>query len=436
MKALHPSDTEVTADGVPDQFQLPTVLQNYQTIARITRPSSTTGVWTGLIVIWPNPVFFATVVVNDDSGPAYSTIINSQLGSNDIEAANANFIASCYKWRICYAGVTMVQDGAALTDQGTIAACQSVLAHDQYNVSYGLWPNELSKMPSSSKMPQQHQNWIGGSHVSCWNQALLPDFNSIVNMPQSYVGKSKEGVYVPLKLPPESFKFKDYSSLHGMVDRGDATSFNTSVVLGNSSVTNVYPFYGLKTLSVDPITLNTDGNCFPIPDTDHVALIGWQNVSVNTSFTLTFRVGYELVVGPGMQLSPLAKISPPNDPVAVSSYFEVSRLLKDGYPADYNSLGKLWNVIKGVLSGAANIPGVPGVLANGALMLGNAIESGLRGSEDVVVPPRVTYAPPVAPRTLVAPRETVRIMRAPAARIVVSKKNKPAKKKKVQSKKK
>lgn len=59
-----------------------------------------------------------------------------------------------------------------------------------------------------------------------------------------------------------------------------------------------------------------------------------------------FRCGWEMQPLPGTNLVSFAKSSPPFDQRAISSYFAISRELKDAYPADYNDLGKILEVIK------------------------------------------------------------------------------------------
>jgi len=84
---------------------------------------------------------------------------------------------------------------------------------------------------------------------------------------------------------------------------------------------------------------------------------------------------------PGTQYSPLQIPSPQYDPVALNTYFEISRGLKDAYPADYNSLGKLWDVIKSALRGASSLPGWPGLLATGASTVASLVDGITSGRE-------------------------------------------------------
>jgi hypothetical protein len=70
-----------------------------------------------------------------------------------------------------------------------------------------------------------------------------------------------------------------------------------------------------------------------------------KNLAVTTSFTFFVRCGLEMQVSPSSTLAPQLKLSPPYDPVALTTYFQIARELKDGYPSEFNDLGKIWDVI-------------------------------------------------------------------------------------------
>jgi len=98
------------------------------------------------------------------------------------------------------------------------------------------------------------------------------------------------------------------------------------------------------------------------------------------------RAGYEIQVAPGSIYSPQLKMSPPHDPVAIENYFQIARQLKDAYPADYNDLGKIWDVISGAAKAVspflAAIPGIGPVLSSVVPMAagaGDAIRRALTG---------------------------------------------------------
>jgi hypothetical protein len=80
-----------------------------------------------------------------------------------------------------------------------------------------------------------------------------------------------------------------------------------------------------------------------------VAHVSARNLSDQTSFTFHFRMGIEIQLDPSSTLTPQLKLSPPYDPLALDTYFAIARELKDAYPADYNTTGKLGGAIKEAL---------------------------------------------------------------------------------------
>jgi hypothetical protein len=97
-----------------------------------------------------------------------------------------------------------------------------------------------------------------------------------------------------------------------------------------------------------------------------------RNLDVTTSFTFYIRMGIEMQVCPGSVLSPQMKLSPPHDQMALDAYFAIARELKDGYPADFNDLGKIWEVIS--RAGKAVLPfiGATGPLGASVSAVGRA----------------------------------------------------------------
>jgi len=295
-------------------------------------------------------------------------VLNSQLGSSVLATACANFTASVTEWRLMYAGLTMIQDGASLTDQGAMAACQFTMPIETYNLSY------------KNSQPK----WVGVDHINCFYSDSVPTFNQTVNVLSCYQGPSKAGCYMPLKLTEDAMKWKSYrSTIRLGPDQHGYIYPNGQLPMPITGNTTTFPFYGFDAFYVSADGASVGGAILPPLDQSSVGVISWQNVSVNTSFTLHFRFGYEFRVRPGTSFSPLLTISPQYDPVALATYFEISRKLKDAYPSDFNSLGKLWTVIKSALKGASAIPGWPGLLASGVSAVGDIVENIVSDSSKV-----------------------------------------------------
>jgi len=286
-----------------------------------------------------------------------------------------------------YAGLTMLQDGAALTDQGSIAACQFTLPSERFNVSF---ENSTPK-------------WVGVDHVESFYSDSVPTFNQTVNTSTCYQGPSKAGVYMPLRLTEDAMRWKSWRDCIRLgPDQHGYLYPNGQVQIPTTTNTTTFPFYGYEAYWVLANGSATGGGVFPPLDQTTCGVVSWQNVSVNTTFTLHFRYGYEFRVLLGSRYSPLAVPSPSYDPIALNTYFEISRKLKDAYPSEYNSLGKLWTVIKTALKGASALPSWPGALASGlsaaAEVVDSIVNSG-KGDEPTKVV-RMVKAPPIVRRVV------------------------------------
>lgn len=402
LKALHPSDAETTVSGIPDESCVPSFLLNYQTTATIGAQAGATGTWSGSTNFIAHPSLFGAHKIVDSIGSTFSATLNSQLPGTAQQAGSSlqqqqaiTWLGMASKWRIAYAGLTITQDGPALSDQGSIAVCQSDLPHKTFNYACGTPPLA---------------GFMTG-HIYQFNSALSsPNFNTVENMPGAYVGPSKEGAYIPLKLTKTSQQWHGWEEV-GYLAPADVSPTNQYVAADvpntfatTTSVTE-FPFYGLNSFAVNTGSNNPLGDRCILPSNETVANICYQNVSVNTRFLLYFRIGYEIQVLPGTLYTPEQRISPQYDPAAISAYFEVSRALKDAYPASYNSKGKLWSVISELLSGASpflkQIPGygMPiGMGVDAVNSLGNMISKAIdnrsmRNQKKVVAPKNNHQAP-------------------------------------------
>lgn len=92
------------------------------------------------------------------------------------------------------------------------------------------------------------------------------------------------------------------------------------------------------------------------PACTNVGEILFAGLNANASIILTWRVGFEVIAPP---LSPYATFMSapiPYDPIAIAAYNAIAREMMAAYPAEYNFLGALFNVIKSV--GSAVLPSI------------------------------------------------------------------------------
>jgi len=179
-----------------------------------------------------------------------------------------------------------------------------------------------------------------------------PSFTSSQAMPNSYFSRSKDGAYVPLKLTDTCQDWvSDCDAITPLALNQELTTPNTAFVTISPSwdATTTYPFVDLHALTVSTPGHSMAGDRTSCFLNDNWAHICARNLAVTTSYSFFIRLGLEMQVSPNSSLAPQLKLSPPHDALALDTYFAVARELKDAYPADYNSLGKIWDVISAAM---------------------------------------------------------------------------------------
>jgi hypothetical protein len=203
-------------------------------------------------------------------------------------------------------------------------------------------------------------------------------------MPNAHFGPSKEGVYMPLRLTKTSQHWYTEADMEYAYPTGSVPVLpgSDSYPLDTFPVTPTEPYPSVLAPHISGNVIK--GDLVYKPQNGIWGGISARNLSIQTRFTFYFRVGIEARVYPGSLLSSQQRMSPPYDPVALASYFRINRELKDAYSADYNDLGKLWEVIKGAAKVALPVIGSLGPvgmavssLGHGALGIGDAIKAAL-----------------------------------------------------------
>lgn len=382
LKALHPSDPITMTEGIPDENSVPSVFMNYQSTHTVSVGTSVDEPWGFDMTITPHPVSFGAYRKTQAGGVSdWHPMLNPQLAGTSHVDKFMSFRSQCDRWRMAYMSVTIQQDAPALADQGHIAACQSVLSPVALNFSYPYTNSQV---------------WACRTAIAT-NLSDEPGFEKLQSMPGAYFTRSKDGLYMPLKLTRTCQNWNSDATcvyLHpGELDSTTPGLVGTAPIPTTRSATwqSRYPFPGLDTLVYDPASKNFDGRVTSNLCNDVVGHISVVNVAPTTRFTVFVRAGYELQVLPGSVLTPQQRTSCEADALAISTYFAISRKMKDAYPAEYNDLGKIWDVIssvaKSILPGVAMVPGIPGLIGKGLLMgvnAGDAIRSKVSEAKQAV----------------------------------------------------
>lgn len=343
VKALHPSDPNLTLCGVPDSCTAPTILLNYQTQATVAAPNAAlTTPWSYSATMVPDPVTFAWGYTSQLDGATevggQAVIQNSQLEGTTHALKMVSFLKSAERWRLAYAGLTITQDGPSLTNQGMVSVAQIPIepttACASFFVAAGLRP----------ALPVQY-----------WQASDLPSFDKNAAYPSAYLAESKHGVYIPLKLDETSREW--HSSSDCVFCPSSLSTSGTAWMPSCPSATCPSNFphgaegsaASAEAIWYNPTVATYGGTPTSRMCNSRVAQVCFKNLSPATQLTMYFRYGFEVQCQTASPLSPLAKASPALDHTALDTYAMISRELKDAYPAEYNDLGKLWGVISKAL---------------------------------------------------------------------------------------
>jgi len=335
IKALHPSDPLTQVDGIPDDCVQSSILMNYQAAFTFTCNPTATGTWAFQGSIIPHPIGMACVNTEDNVGNQTLEFLNPEIAGATHAAKYGAYAALFNRWRLAYCGATIYQDGADLSNQGTITVCQR--------------PLELAKLSIPFVNTGGTAVYAG---IPCTYECgdWPPLFSNCQSMPNAYFNNSKFGAYAPMKLS---------NMAHRWISRNDAAMYggsqayvdgfsNTNVlnVAGASGTGGAYPFMTLSPPWAQPVSGIRGGDATSPFCNDFVIDFCAKNLAVTTSYTVFIRMGFECQVVPGTSMCPLQKLAPPMDPRASLTYQLISREMKDAYPADYNDWNKIWEVIK------------------------------------------------------------------------------------------
>lgn len=349
IKALHPSDPLTEVRGIPDESASPSLLMNYQATYTMQPQSGSVGNWGFDATLLPHPCVFMSYSETDNLGTVNGNFLNPQLDGPTADVKYTEFLLLAQRWRLAYMSVTIYQDGPDLANQGTIVVAQTPVQPQKFN-----WGCTAQLGPAQVNMV--------GPHLVRYSDEDKPAVNTIMSMPNAYFNKSKEGAYVPLKLTHSCQKWRSDADRIVPLQFIPPALINPTGVTGLQTITGAadWPFYDSVGAWMDPATGLSGGSALSPMLNDCFAHICARNLAVTTNYSFFIRMGLEIQVHPGSILAPHLRLSAPYDPLALREYFAIARELKDAYPADYNDLGKIWDVISSAAKTVAPfLSGVP-----------------------------------------------------------------------------
>jgi hypothetical protein len=342
IKALHPSDPMTEVRGIPDQSAVPTLCMNYQTTTTLSIVPGQATPWEFDFTLLPHPLYFAYWEGVKARDPATGVVGAGNFWNTQLEPSIAvptgydlsqAWRALAQRWRLCYMSVTIIQDGPDLANQGTIVVSQAPL--EPRILTFG--------------MTLTSQLWASYRLAAFDQAAEGPNFMRSQALPNAMMGRSRDGAYIPLKLTDTSQDWQSESDYYAPMNMGPAQPPGATVnSLIQPTMTPTYPFHDVVTAHGTNGAFH--GDAIPCLMNGNVAHVSARNLSDQTSFTFHFRMGVELQLAPSSVLTPQLKLSPPFDPVALEVYFKIARELKDGYPGEYNHIGRMWDVLSNIVT--------------------------------------------------------------------------------------
>jgi hypothetical protein len=371
---------------------------------------------------------FARWSTTDSVGSKDGWQINTQLAGSAgsyVDGMKA-LMQNAERWRLAYAGVTIYQDGASLSDNGTVAAAivPTRFVEPGGYIATGM---PTGYLPSLNKL-------------RTLSLEDLPTFDGLCKMPNAYFSQSKMGVYMPLKLSSDHLRWRGatdvFTDISGLSltspsstvlgvpasnPAGDVMTGIASVPYGTASVISYagYPYgsvTGTTTALTCPWFNSTAGTGFPMigmaqrlePLNENWGQAVFQNMAVTTRLVCYFRFGLEIQATPTSTYSPYLHVPVQSDEEALRSYFAIARELKDAYPSDYNDLGKLLGEIGRAAKAAFPLPATIAIAAGRGIGKLAKYLDGVREESKAVKatiptatdPDHATRAPPDKPPAL------------------------------------
>lgn len=378
IKALHPADPEIRTTRLPGTNRSSTAIlaDMIETIV-INNPGDYVR-----IVSMSSPIAPCTVVWGPTEGSMSSghavfgntafggTFVNSPTAST-YELFENRFRDVAELYRVTAQSITCELVAPALSNQGSVVCGQVAETPQVFKgtkiASYGtlFGPTDCFAPLDLYDAPPRTSQLLLGSNA--------------------YSGEARAGCYSPLKLTDLAFR----STNNPHCSAGSVTgitvpqySFNF-----NPSSTQIFPYPG-NTANGTSVAM------FPKWSCPNYSLITFSGMAAAVGIRIRVRQVLEIVPYPGTVYAGAMENALPPDDLSVRMYHEISGKMKDAYPASYNDLGKLKDVISTlaynilpfvdpVLSALSFAPGPVGAIAKIARpfasglrdIAGNAIQS-------------------------------------------------------------
>lgn len=456
LRCLHPA-SEDKAPGIPDESNTAVLRPDFRVQATIQAPPGASS-WDCMIWTPPgdvNAVYWATgpagVNFGDPTAPGgceigvlrlqqatQSTVsvnFTNVVGGGNVDCLTESASIANAGFRHQFKSITVHQIASAVSDQGQVYAAQ--FAPMMRRVSLYIPVGYDSGVPNP-RAPGTNFGLFGElvETVLPTNEAdlsaMAPDF---------YMGPSREGVYIPLRLAGPNQEFAKAHS-HSAAFNGAGPAYianasyqfalgalfgaNTAALSTGGPVGDPWPFSavaldGLRGPGRSPLTIPGGIMLDSGFDNINIGVVIFRGLQGNgggfsSSLQLKCIAGLEIAPAPGASDRVFAERAAAYDPKALEAYYSLAMELQGVYPASFNGWGDIWDAIKSAASSVWRVvaPAVekaaPAVVDAAAAAASRALSQmvmsgGLTGARRGILPPeraqtRVLYRAPSMARSV------------------------------------
>jgi hypothetical protein len=446
LRALHPA-SEKRCPGLPDQSATPVFRPDYRMNTTISPPPLAES-WDCFIWTPPgdvNAVFWATGPAGTDFTTEFAPP-GCQLGSVQLQADDMSIVSVLWNdvlnttrstaaltqtpqtrpagFRHMFKSITITQIAAAVADQGQVYAAQ--FAPNMKHI--GGYVGPLGRGYDTGIVVPGSSPSVNYCYYGALNTTVLPaaEGDLTAMAPDFYMGASRDGVYLPLRLSGPSQPFaRAVPSMTSYVYPGDNTITGSDIsvwpigayirptanqlLIGGSTIPWVFndPMCQVDANAVlgGGVLLDSGYDNINIGVVIFRGLAGANGGGFGASLQLKTIVGHEVAPSPQASARVFTEPAAQYEARALEAYYALCLELKDAYPASYNSLESIWDAIKSVASNIWDIA-KPAVRTVAERVIPMAVErggellvrgmSGLTGARRGPGPsvPRVTYRAP------------------------------------------
>jgi hypothetical protein len=398
LRCLHPA-SEDKSPGLPDQSAMAVLRPDFRIQATIQPPQDASS-WDCLLWTPPgdvNAVYWATGPAGTNFASRTAPVAGCEVGVLRLQRSTQSTIPQILTlpdgtvvpvltetgaitnvgFRHQFKSVTVQQIASAVADQGQVYAAQFA---PNFRRPHEILLNGYDSGVPIEPPPDPPANY---SLVAEQFATVLPanEGDMAAMAPDFYMGPSREGVYMPLRLAGPTQPFARASTHSTAVQAGSEATFfvgddsdfsigavmtanynslssNSSAVPWPFKAVSVNGMLGYQTVPGTPEPLTIPGGVLLDSGFDNInvgvmifrGLAGSGGGAFGASLQVKCIAGLEIAPNPSASDRVFAENAAPYDPQALQAYYTIAMELQGVYPARFNGWGDIWDAIKSAVS--------------------------------------------------------------------------------------